>query len=205
MSVCVCVHNSCSCVCVCVRACSCVCSCFGKQQRNELQMPDGVLEWNANWAATLSTRPDTMEIARTGRRQLEQQLGYFIRFLPKKKRKKKCVCVCVSASLMNTILADARLCQFGEPKERCSAPAEKRCSLISLPVSLCVSDLLFPPLFSHFLNTLLSFLAITFLHSFTRPPLPLPSLTHSQPASALSFSFILCKRGVRLMSLFLGD
>lgn len=98
-----------------------------------------------------------------------------------------CVLDEVSASLMNTIPADARLCQVREPKERCSAPAEKRCSLISRPVSLCVSDLLFPTLFSHFLNARLSFLTITFLHSFTLShPSPPPTLPYTLAASLRS-------------------
>lgn len=158
-----------------------------------------VLVWIANWATTLSTHPDTMEIARTGRRQLEHKVACFI-------LKRAAVCVCVqmpvldeaSASLMNTMLADARLCQVGEPKERCSAPAEKRCSLICLLISLCVSDLLFPPLFSYFLNALQSFFLITFLHFSPTPP---PSLPIASRHSILPF--ILRKWGARLMSLCL--
>lgn len=53
-------------------------------------MPDGVLAWIANWATTLSTRPDTMEIARTGKRQLEHRLACF--FL---KGERECVFVCM--------------------------------------------------------------------------------------------------------------
>lgn len=104
-----------------------------------------------------ATHPDTMEIARTGNRQMGAQTSLF--------RASVCVAVCVcvhvevfddiSASLMNTILADVRLSQVGEPKERCSAPAERRCSLISLQrVRPSLSTSLFPlsecaPIFPH--------------------------------------------------------
>lgn len=124
-----------------------------------------------------------------------------------------CVCVGVyvldevSASLMNTIPADVRLCHVGEPK-RDAVPLLRNAAVLSPFLSPSVSPTFsFQPPFSHFLKAFVSFLTINFVHSFTlsRPPLLPPSLTHLQPASALSFPFILCKRGVRLMSLFLGD
>lgn len=51
-------------------------------------MPDGVLEWIANWAATSSTRPEMMEIAGAGKRQLEHPLDSLFH------SKKTSVCVC---------------------------------------------------------------------------------------------------------------
>lgn len=92
----------------------------------------------------------------------------------------------VSASLMNTLPAAVRLCQMKEPKERRCAPAEKHRILISLPVFSNAADLPFPPLFSHFLNTSLSFspsLFYTLLpypaHSLSLPPLHTRSHAHS--------------------------
>lgn len=35
-------------------------------------MPDGVVEWIANWATTPSTRPDAAENARTGKKKKQQ-------------------------------------------------------------------------------------------------------------------------------------
>lgn len=58
-------------------------------------MPDGVLAWIANWATTLSTRLDTMEIARTGNRQLEHEVAFF--FL--KRDGELCVCACICVHL----------------------------------------------------------------------------------------------------------
>lgn len=66
---------------------------------------------------------------------------------------------------------------LGGPK-RDAVPLLRHCSLISLPVSHYISDLLFPILFPHFQEPFVSFLTINFVHSFTlsRPPL-LPPLT----------------------------
>lgn len=85
MSVCACMCNSCA------RVCSFMCR-FGKKRRNELQMPDGVVKWIANWAATLGSRPDTMEIAKTSKKQLEHQVPRFFFFL-----KMECACLNVRA------------------------------------------------------------------------------------------------------------
>lgn len=179
---------------VCVYPCSRVCSCFGKQQRNELQMPDGVLEWIANWATALSTHADTMESARTGRRQLEHRLA--------------CVCVCACVwGICITHEYHPGWCETvscrgaqGEMRRPCwetlqsylpsCLPLRLRPSLSTSPFPLSECAPICP---HHHFSTLLY------------PYAAHPSLANSQPASALSFPFILCKRGVRLMSLFLGD
>lgn len=75
---CLCMHARFLWVCVCSFMCR-----FGKKRRNELQMPDGVVKWIANWAATLGSHPGTMEIAKTSKKQLEHQVPCFFLFLSK--------------------------------------------------------------------------------------------------------------------------
>lgn len=194
MTVCVC--NACEFECV--LSCSCVCSCFGKQQINELQMPDGVLKWIANWATTLSTLTDTAQKVLEQVDNWSTDVPVFFPFLFYKGS------VCrnkVSASLMNfgwceTVSSRGAQWEMQRPCWETLQSYLPSCLPLRLRPSLSTS--LSPlsecaPIFPHHhFSTLFS-------------PYPAhPSLTQMQRASALSFSFILGKRGVRLMSLFLG-